>query len=115
MNIRQGALIDGDVVGAGVDHLGIVVMYGGGAHQKFHVRRHVFRPMSDRDRDPVLPQGADIGALVDVRAGHDDAAPLQHLRQRGHGHAADADQMALAAGREIINKIDHMKNSERTL
>ena len=63
--------------------------------------------MPDMDREAVLTQFFNVAAFVHVRAGDGDAHPFEDLRQGGHGHAADADQMALAAGGEEIVKFDH--------
>ena len=42
------------------------------------------------------------GALPHIGAGDGHAGPVENLRQRGHGNAADADQMGPPAGTQKI-------------
>ena len=100
-------LKDRDAARVRLDDLGVVVVGGGGAHQKFHIVGDILRPVADMDREAVRAQFFNVAAVVHIRAGDDDAHSLEDLRKGGHGHAADADQVALAAGREEIVKFDH--------
>ena len=63
---------------------------------------------AEPDEEELVEDNADLDGLnklqlVEMLEDH----PAEHLGQRGHRHAADADQMAAAAGREIIVKFDH--------
>ena len=49
--------------------------------------------MADRDRDALVAQPLDVGALGDVRPLHGVAEIEQHLGDAAHADAADADEM----------------------
>ena len=90
-------------------------MDGGGADHELHIVRDILRVVAGDDRYPVLPQVADIGRLIHVRAGDVQAHAAEHLRQGGHGHAAYTYQMALSSGGEKIIKIYHKTSSKMSI
>ena len=102
-----GALKDRDAPLMRRPDLGIVVMDGGGAHDKFHVLRDILGMVPDQDGNALQAQPVDIGALVHVRTADAQAHALQHLGQRRHGHAPDADQMSSSARGQEIFKFSH--------
>ena len=91
-------LKDRDASCPGGDDLGILIVDGGGADDELHVRREVRGVVADVDLDALVAQPLDIAPLVHVGAGDDQTHPGEHLGQRGHGDASDADQMPLPAG-----------------
>ena len=92
----------------GADDLRVIVMHGGGSDHKVHILPNILRPVAQRHGNPPLDQGFQVGAVIHVRTGDHDPHAAEHLRQRGHGHAAYADQMTLAAGRKIVGKFCHI-------
>ena len=77
-----GALKDRDALFVGGDDLGIVVMHGGGAHDKLHIFGDVFGAVPDKDGNPLAAQALDVCALVHIGAGDHKPHAGQHLRQR---------------------------------
>src|SRR4029077_16688871 len=72
--------------------LGIVALDGGGDDDDggaFDVAGVV----ADLDRDALLAQALDVGAVGDVRAAHRVAEVRQHLGDAAHADATDADEM----------------------
>ena len=87
-----------------LDDLGVLVVDRCGAHYEFRVGRDIVGAVADGDGYPPLPEMVDVGAVVHVRAGDDQARFRKDLRQRGHGDAAYADQVSLSAAPVIIRK-----------
>ena len=79
----------------------------GGADDKVHIVGDVLGVMALENGYSGFFQRHNVRALADIRTRDHDVHPLQDLRQRGHGHAADADQMSLSSGRQIIVKFSH--------
>ena len=78
----------------GADYLGIIVMGSRGAHNKLRAGRDVFRIVADIYVYALFPQARGALALGDIGAAYYEPRVLQDLRQRRHGHAADADEMS---------------------
>ena len=76
-------------------------MHGGGADDEVGPL-HVFRMVPDSDGNAQGTQMLNDVAFVGVGAGDDHALPVKDFGQRGHGYAADADEMRVIAGAEII-------------
>ena len=71
---------------------------------------HALGQVADDHFDAQTTQMLHGGALVHVRTGNDHPTTVQHLSQRRHGHAADANQMGAAAGTKIaFNMLAHFK------
>ena len=92
------------VHGHGTGDLRVAVVDGGGAH-------HAVRPLDalgqvpDDHLDPQLPQVEHRRALPLVGAGDRHPRPVEHLRQGGHGHPADAHQMGPLPRLQIVADI----------
>ena len=93
-------LKDRDPGGMGGGDLRIIIVDGGGTD---HTARppDALPPVADDHRDPQRPQMVHRGALMEVGAADDHSRPVEHLGQRGHGHAADAHQVGVGAGTDI--------------
>ena len=99
-----GPLEDGDTrVQRGLD-FGVPVVDGGGAHHAAGPL-HAFGPVADGHRDAQASQVEHRGALPLVGASHLHPRPVEHLRQGGHGHPADAHQMGPLPRLQIVADI----------
>ena len=94
-------LVDRDPPGHSTGDLGIAVMDSGGAHHKVTVPQIVCI-MTDGDGNIQPAQPADGIAFRHVGALDAEPHAPQDLRQRAHGHAADADQVDTFAGDQVF-------------
>ena len=95
------ALKNGNALGAGRGDLRIVIVRSGRADQAVGVP-DVFGPVANGDGNALGDQLVRGDGRVHVRAGDLHAHAPQHKPQRPHRHAADADQMTVLAGLEIV-------------
>ena len=96
-----GALKDGDASGAGSGDLGVVVVRGSRADEAVGAL-DILGAVADRDLDALGDQLVRGDGGVHVRAGDLHPHAPQHQPQRAHRHAADADQMAVLSGLQIL-------------
>ena len=89
-----------DPGGSGGGDLRVIVVNGGRADDAARPL-DALPPVADDHRDPQGPQMGHRGALMEVRAADDHPRIVEHLGQRGHGHAADPHQMGVGAGADI--------------
>ena len=87
--------------------LRVRVAHGGGAHDELDVGGHVHRRVAYLHVYPQLAQVPRLFALGHIRAVDDEAHAGEHLRQRRHGDAADADEVPALAGLQVFFKISH--------
>ena len=71
----------------------------------------ILRPVPDVNADPLRPQVQHVFALGDVRAPDIEPDAGEHLRQRRHGHAADADQPAGLSRLHIFPEPIHIRQT----
>ena len=90
-----------------LDDFRVFVMHGGGADNKLGVRRDILRAVSDKHGDAERAQMRHVCSLVHIRTGDDKSRFRKNLRQRRHGYAANADQMAAAPRPVIFRKRWH--------
>ena len=106
-------LIDGDAAGDSAGNFRVSIVNGGGADHKIAVPQ-IFGVVADGHRDALGPQMLHGVAVGHVGTLHQQAFPCQHLRQRTHGHAADAHQMGALAGnqkfRNGLGIVHHIKD-----
>ena len=96
-----GALKDGDASGAGGGDLRVVVVRGSRADEAVGAL-DILGAVADRDLDALGDQLVRGDGGVHVRAGDLHPHAPQHQPQRAHRHAADADQMAVLPGLQIL-------------
>ena len=99
--IGHGALKDGDASGAGSGDLRVVVVRGSRADEAVGAL-DILGAVADRDLDALGDQLVRGDGGVHVRAGDLHPHAPQHQPQRAHRHAADADQMAVLSGLQIL-------------
>ena len=96
-----GTLKDGNASGAGSGDLGVVVVRGSRADEAVGAL-DILGAVADRDLDALGDQLVRGDGGVHVRAGDLHPHAPQHQPQRAHRHAADADQMAVLPGLQIL-------------
>ena len=84
-----------------LNDLRVFVVHGGGADDKFGVRRDVLRAMPDEHGNAERAQMRHVRPLVHVRTGDRDAHAAQHQSERPHGDASDADQVNVLTGDKV--------------
>ena len=94
-------LENGDAPGAGSGDLGVVVVRGSRADEAVGAL-DILGAVADRDLDALGDQLVRGDGGVHVRAGDLHPHAPQHQPQRAHRHAADADQMAVLPGLQIL-------------
>ena len=92
-----GPFKDRDAQRMGTDNLRVIVMDGGRAHHEFNFLGNIFCLVADGHRDALLRQTHDVLVPVHIRAADCNAHTPKHIRQGGHGNAADTDQVASSA------------------
>ena len=97
-------LKDRDTGGPGGGDLRVVVVDGGGADDAVRPP-DALRQVADDHGDAQGTQMLHRLAVMEVRAGDVHPRAVEYLGQRGHGDAADAHQMGVLAGADIVMNI----------
>ena len=96
-----GALEHRDTGSVGGHDLGVIIMYGSGADHAAGTL-DIFSKMAETDGNTLGDQFVGRGGGAAVRAGDDHAHFLQYQAQGAHGNAANAHQMYLFPGLQIL-------------
>ena len=108
-----GALKYRNPLRMGRSDFGIGIVHGGSA-DNIVAAADIFSTVTNGDLDPQAAQMVYGIALAHIGTVYGNAGAVQHFGQRGHGHAADADQMCACSGDHIMTDIFH-KNLQRMI
>ena len=96
-----GPLEDGDARSVGSGDLRVAVVDGSSADDQV-LSCHAFGQVANGHGDAQGTQMLHGRAFFHIGAGDDEALPLEHFSQGGHGHTTDAHQMRPLAGHDIV-------------
>ena len=87
--------------------LRVFIVDGSRPNDKFIFRQNILGTMADVHTDTASTQLRNFLALLHIAARDGKSHPVQYLRQRRHGNAAYANQIALLSGLKKILKLTH--------